>query len=238
MESWVKDCRYILMPARHPQPGFEKEYAMAYETWKRAWRKFREESGIAGPLFSDGFILPDEMGVLFYQSRCVGFSSFTYGNLQDGTMPDVSWFGSWDKNSYKELHSLSTNAIICSQFTVNPDFAGKDQIVRWKDIVSLYTLIRFSHSQMGVMAGSLNLTRGMQNASGEDAGAIVLNKEHRFHYGSKELPAQLVAYTKENIQAMLERKNLTGLSHDLWKQLVHISQYPVEDNIIEFKKVA
>lgn len=238
MESWIKDCRYILMPARHPQQGFEKEYAMAYETWKRAWGKFREESGISGQLYSDGFVLPDEMGVLFYQSRCVGLSSFTYGNLNKGTMPDVSWFGSWDENSYKELSKLSSDAIICSQFTVNPDFAGKGHITRWKDIVSLYTLIRFSHSRMGVMAGALNVTRGMQNASGEGAGAIVIKADHAFQLGNKELPAQLVAYTKKNIHAMIEKKNLSGLCHDLWEQMVHISEYPVEDNVIEFNKAA
>lgn len=238
MESWVKDCRYILMPARHPVKGYEAEYKAAYDVWKRAWGKYREETGINSPLHSDGFVLPDEMGVLFHESNCIGFSSFTYGDLLAGPMPDMSWFGSWDQKSYHNLRSISPDAIICSQFTVNPDFAGKGQIVRWKDIISLYTLIRFEHTQMGVMAGCLNLIRGMQNASGEDAGAIVLNKEHSFNYGGKELPAQLVAYKKENIRSMIERKQLRGLCQELWGQLVHISDFPVEDNIIEFKKVA
>lgn len=238
MESWIKDCRYILMPARHPHHGFEKEYALAYETWKRAWGKYREELGVSGPLFSDGFVLPDEMGVLFYQNRCVGFSSFTYGNLNDGTMPDVSWFGSWDKASFGELSKISSEAIICSQFTINPDFAGKGQITRWKDIVSLYSLMRFINSRMGVMAGALNTARGMQNASGEVVGAIVLKSDHVFQLGNKESPAQLVAYTKENINAMIKNKNLSGLCDDLWKQLVHISEYPIEDNVLELNKAA
>jgi hypothetical protein len=91
---------------------------------------------------------------------------------------------------------------------------------------------------MGVMAGCLNLIRGMQNASGEVVGAIVLKSDHVFQLGNKESPAQLVAYTKENINAMIKNKNLSGLCDDLWKQLVHISEYPIEDNVLELNKAA
>lgn len=226
MEDWVKDLNYILMPARHPVKGFEKEYAQAYEAWKAAWGKFRSELGVTEPLSSDGFVQPDEIGALFYRGECVGFSSFTHGDLSKGTMPDCAWFKPWTQEAYAELRKISHEGIICSQFTINPKFAGKGHVVRWKEIVFLYTFMRFDNSQAGVMAGCLNLTRGMQNACGETFGATVLNAEHSFNYGGHNIPAQLVAYERHNIQAMKERKNIVELCDDLWSKLTHISEFP------------
>jgi hypothetical protein len=239
MEDWVKDCKYILMPARHPVKGFETEYAKAYATWRAAWQKYRSELGVKDKLWSDGFILTDEIGALFYKDECVGFSSFTFGDLASGTMPDQAWFGSWDKQSFNQLKAISPNAMICSQFTVNPKFAGKGHIVRWKEIVFLYTFMRFDNSLAGVMAGSLNLTRGMQNACGETFGATVLKDSHTFNYSGNEILAQLVAYERKNIQAMMERKNIVGLCDDLWSRLINLSDFPVhQNNIYPLKKAA
>jgi hypothetical protein len=239
MEDWVKDCKYILMPARHPVKGHEKEYEAAYSVWRAAWEKFRAEVGIKDFLSSDGFLLPDEIGALFYKNECVGFSSFTHGKLTSGTMPDQAWFRSWDKNSFEDLKRISDDAIICSQFTVNPKFTGKGHIVRWKEIVFLYTFMRFDQSDAGVMAGSLNLIRGMQNACGETFGATILNGEHKFSYAGHELPAQIVAYERKNIQAMKERKEIVGLCDDLWSRLTHLTEFTAnKNNIIPFKKAA
>lgn len=239
MEDWLMSCRYLLMPTRQPVKGFEKEYHLSYQTWRLAWEKYRRECEISAPLKSDGFMIPDEMGVLFYQDRCVGLSSFGHGSLRQGPMQDLSWFGSWDELSCQRLLNVSSNAMICSQFTVHPDFAGKGQITRWKDIISLYSLMRFYHSDKEVMAGSLNTIRGMQNAGGEDAGAIVLNPHHTFNFGGKDLPVQLVAYTKETIEEMLNRKNLMELTEALWGQLIHLSEFTAtQNNIIPFKKVS
>lgn len=238
MESWVNDCRYLLMPARHPVPSYEKEYTAAYSIWREAWEKYRREAGITGNLYSDGFALPDEMGVLFYQDSCVGLSSFTYGHLDQGPMPDFSWFGSWDQLSYQRLKAISHNAMICSQFTVNPKFAGKGHIVRWKEIIFLYTFMRFEHSKADVMAGCLNLTRGMQNACGESFGATVLRPEHTFSYGGIEIPAQLVAYERENIKNMKIQRGIVELCDQLWERLVHLSEFPVVGQVIKQNKAA
>lgn len=237
MQSWVGDLKYILMPSKHPVRGYKKEYNEAYRIWRAAWEKYRTEVGITQKLTSDGFLLPDEIGVLFYQNECVGLSAFSYGEM-GGPLEDLGWFSGWPGDTINALRGISDNVVVCSQFTVNPKFAGKNQIVRWKDIISLYTLLRFEHSEADVMAGQLNLMRGMQNASGEDSGATVLHPEHIFHYCGLELPAQLVAYERHNIQTMKERKSIISLCDDLWTRLVHISDMPVQTKVLPFKKVA
>lgn len=237
MEKWVSDLKYILMSSRHPTKGYEKEYAQAYLVWKTAWEKFRREIGVTQKLNSDGFLVPDEMGVLFYQGQCVGFSSFTHGSL-NGPLKDLGWFNAWTPEAVEQLEAISSDVIVCSQFTVNPEFAGKNHIVRWKEIVFLYTFMRFENSDAGVMAGHLNLTRGMQNACGETFGATVLNPGHPFNYFGVEIPGQLVAYERSNIDLMKKRKEITGLCDDLWSRLVHISDFSVEQKVLPFKKAA
>lgn len=238
MEDWVKDLEYILMPAPGPVRGFEKQYEKAYGTWRRAWEKFRSEIGIEEKLFSDGFLLPHELGVLFYQGNCVGFSAFTHGSLRSGPLGDHSWWKAWTPEAVKKLREISEDVIICSQFTVDPAFAGKGHIVRWKEIVFHYTFLRFEHSTAGVMAGHLNLTRGMQNACGEDFGASVLDPCHPFSYYGVEINAQLVAYEKDRIRRMKERKEITHLCDDLWTRLTHLTDYSVQNNILPLKRAA
>ena len=238
MESWVKDLKYVLMPSRHPIEGYENEYYAAYQVWRTAWEKFRSEIGVKDPLSSDGFIIPDEMGVLFYQDKCVGLASFTHGTLARGPMPDHSWFKPWTPEAFEQLRKISADCMICSQFTVSPEFTGKGHVVRWKEILFYFNHLRFLNSTSGVMAGHLNLTRGMQNAGGEEFGATILNPNHPFNYYNVPLAAQLVAYERSGIQAMINRKNLSTLFDDLWTRLDHVSEFEVTSNIVPFKKVA
>jgi hypothetical protein len=226
------------MPSRNPVKGYEARYFAAYEVWKKAWTKFRGEIGVNEPLFSDGFLLPHEMGVLFYKGECVGFSAFTHGTLNEGPLPDHSWWKAWTPEAIEKLRAISSEAIICSQFTVNPAFAGKGHIVRWKEIVFLYTFMRFEHSRAGVMAGHLNLTRGMQNACGETFGATVLDPCHPFSYFGVEIDAQLVAYERHNIRLMQEKRGIGRLCDDLWTRLTHLTEYPCEKTVLPFRKAA
>lgn len=238
MQDWIQDLTYVLMPCRHPVKGYEKEYEAAYACWRAAWEKFRSEIGVTEPLSSDGFILPDEMGVMFYKGECVGLASFTFGFLDHGPMPDHSWYKAWTPEAFQKLKAISTDAIICSQFTINPKFTGKNQVVRWKEILFNYIHMRFDYSNSGVMAGHLNLTRGMQNACGEEYGATVLDPMHLFNYYGVELKAQLVAYERDTIHRMMGKKELYPLCDALWSRLVHLTEFPVVAPVIPLKKVA
>ncbi len=239
MQDWIKDVRYYLMPSRHPVKGYEDQYILAYQAWRAAWEKFRREIGVQEKLTSDGFVLPDEIGALFYQGKCVGLSAFTFGTLQTGPMPDFSWFNGWSDLSYQKLKNISTDAIICSQFTVSPEFTGKNQLIRWKDMISLYSLMRFHSSDSAVMAGHLNLTRKVDDACGESSGATVLDPCKTFSYYGVEIPAQLVAYERHNIDLIKEKKNIDGQWDQLWNKVTHVSEFSFNNhsNLIR-KKVA
>ncbi len=238
MDEWIKDLNYILMPCRHAVKGYEAEYQAAYDCWRAAWEKFRAEIGITEPLSCDGFILPDEMGVMFYKGECVGLASFTYGRLDYGPMKDHSWFKAWTPEAYEKLQEISPEGMICSQFSINPKFTGKLQVVRWKEILFNFIHMRFDYSSAGVMAGHLNLTRGMQNACGEDFGAKILDPLHPFNYYGVSLSAQLVAYQRDIIHRMIDRKELKPLCEKLWSRLIHLSEYSVNSPVIPMKKTA
>lgn len=240
MEDWIKDLRYILMPTRKAMKGYEKEYHEAYAIWQAAWGKFRRDINIPNKLNSDGLMVTDEMGVLYYQGKCVGLSAFTHGDLERGPMPDLSWFNAWTPEAYDSLKAISNNAIICSQFTVNPEFTGKGHVVRWKEIVTTYTYLRFEHSNAGVMAGHLNVLRGMQNASGGTYGATVLHPGHTFDFFGVPLVGQLVAYERENMKLLWEEKKMVTMVEDLWSRLEHISDFDVvaPAKVLPFKKAA
>lgn len=238
MNSWVNDLKYILMPSRHPHQKFESEYQAAYQGWKAAWEKFRAEIGVKEPLSSDGFVLPDETGALFYKGEFVGMSSFTYGNLAKGPMSNLSWFKGWTEEASLQLNAISANAMIGTQFTVSPQFTGKGHIVRWKEIIFLLGFMRFDNSIADVMAGHLNLTRKVDDACGESFGATILDPCKTFDYYGVEIPAQLVAYQKHNVAVMKQKANKDGLCDELWSKLIHVSEYPVQNEILPFKKVA
>jgi hypothetical protein len=228
MNSWINDLEYILMSSSHPLPGLEIKYAQAYECWRLAWNKYRKEVGICDPLSSDGFKLPGELGAIFYQKECIGLSCFTHGSFQDSSYADLSWFlNGWSEMAVHKLKGISLDPIICSQFTVHPKFSGKDQIVRWKEIVSLFSLMRCEHSLSGVMAGQLNLIRGMQNAASESFGGIILSPNEHIRYAGKELPVQLVAYTRDSIQKMKATKGINEMCDLLWSKLQARSSYPI-----------
>lgn len=227
MDSWIQDIEYVLMPSRSPVAGYEEKYFSSYLVWRKAWQKFRSEIDIKDKLISDGFLVAHEIGALFYKGECVGMSAFTHGTLAQGPLPDHSWWNAWTPEAIEGLRKLSDNIIICSQFTVNPEFAGKGHVVRWKDILALVSQLRYIHSEADIMAGHLNLTRGMQNACGEDHGATVLDPCRPFSFYGKTIEAQLVAYERNKLQEMFRRKELTHLCDDLWSKLVHLSDYPV-----------
>lgn len=225
MNDWLKDSVYIVMDCRHPTPGYEKEYKAAYECWKKAWTKFRADIGITEPLHSDGFLLCDEMGVIFYKGECVGLSGFSYGDLSDLTVQDNSWFSAWSSEAYAKLSAISDKNGISSQFTVSPDFAGKNQVVRWKEMLVLFGQMRFIYSDIDTLSGHLNLTKGMQNAAGEEFGATVIDPLHVHDFHGVPLNAQLIAYQKENLWKMIERKNLGELVTELTAKTIHISSF-------------
>lgn len=236
--DWINDVTYFLMPSRHPVKGYEKEYYAAYDVWKAAWQKFYDESGITEPLTADGFIIPDEMGVIFYKGECVGLASFTHGSLDIGTMKDHSWFQCWTPEALEKLRNISTECIICSQFTISPKFTGKNQIVRWKEILFLFNHLRFNNSNAGVMAGHLNLSRGMNNAGGADYGGTLLEGNHQFTYHGIHQYSQLVAYERSVIYQMIDRKNIEQMCDALWSRLVNLSEFPVQAPILTFTKKA
>lgn len=238
MKDWLQDTRYIVMPSHHPTRGFEKEYAQAYQCWKTAWVKLCKDIGVKAPLYSDGLLMTDEIGVIFYKDECVGLSAFTYGNLLDSPIRDLSWFGDWTEADYQKLQAISENNVICSQFSVSPFFCGKDQVVRWKEILALYTQLRFLQSGADVMAGHLNLTKGMQNGAGEEYGATVINPLHAHNFAGVDLSAQLVAYEKPILQQMIQKKGLTELTREMLMQVVHLSSFEMVLPRREFKIAA
>ena len=215
--DWINDIRYIVMPANAPVKGYEEEYKKAYAAWKKAWEKFRSEMDVNGEkLHSDGFLVPQEMGVLFYKNECVGLCSFTKGNLSEGPVADHSWWKTWTPEALGKLKALSTDVMFCSQFTVNPDFAGKGHVVRWKDVMSLCILMRFLHTDLNVMVGILNLTRGMQNVGDQNHGGTVMDPKVQFSFFGKPVDAMLVAYERNVIVKMFIEKELTTFTNALW----------------------
>lgn len=239
MQDWIDEVEFLLMPAKNPEKEIEQKYQQAYKVWRSSWEKFRKEIGVHEPLFSDGFIGADEVGAIFYQGNCVALACFTYGNLSENSpLKDYSWFKGWNEFALHKLKTISPNIVIASQFTVGPDYTGKNQVTRWKEILSLYVLLRFENSIADVMAGHLNLTRKVNESCGEEFGATVLDPLYPFNYYGVELPAQLVAYEREKITKMKKTKDIDALCDALWSKLINFSSYPSTRKVIPLKKKA
>lgn len=240
MQDWIKDVEYILMPSKGPVKGFERQYELAYECWRSAWEKFRSELGITQKLNADGFRVTDEIGAIFYQGKCVGVHCFTYGSWVSGPFKDLAYFNGWTDLALHKLKKLSpANSLICSQFTVHPEFTGRNQIVRWKEINFIYIFMRYQNSSADVMCGHLNMTRKVQEAAGESFGATVLEPLVHFDYSGTSLESQLVVYEKEKFEEIKDKKEIRPLCDNLWSRLIHLSEYPViKSNILTFKKAA
>lgn len=240
MFDWINDVEYIIMPSKKPVKGYEKQYELAYQCWRAAWEKFRQEVKVSQKLNSDGFRVTDEIGALFYKGKCVGIHCFTYGSWEAGPFKDLAYFNGWSELALARLKKFSfTNSLICSQFTVHPEFTGKDQITRWKEINFLFIFMRYQHSMADIMCGHLNMTRKVQEAAGEAFGATVLDPLVKFDYFGDIQDSQLVAYEKHRFDEIKKEKGIEALCDALWKNVTHLTEFPVtQPNIIPFKKVA
>lgn len=240
MFDWVNDVDYIIMPSQRALKGYEEHFDLAYQCWRDAWEKFRAEIGVEEKLLCDAIRATDEIGAIFYKGKCVGIHCFTYGSWNHGMFKDLGYFQGWTDIALQKLKKYSRdNSMICSQFTVNPEFTGKNQIVRWKEINFLYIFMRYQHSMADIMCGHLNMTRKVQDAAGEGFGATVLDPYVPFDYYGVELGSQLVAYEKDKFEGVKDQKNLKELCEALWGRLTHLSQFPViEQRSIPLRKVA
>jgi hypothetical protein len=238
MYEWLKDTEYLIMDSRHPNQKLTGEHLKAYQCWKKTWEKFYRDLGVSSSLHSDGFLLCDEIGAIFYKNECVGLTGFTYGSLLNDMIHDHSWFSEWSPESYAKLKAISEKNSISSQFTISPDFAGKNQIVRWKEILAICTQLRFIYSDAEVLAGHINLTKGMQNAAGEEFGATVINPNHVHDFQGVPLNAQLVAYQKDILWKMFENKKLLELTDLLTEKMVHQSSFAFHKPVHKLKLAA
>ncbi len=239
MEAWIDDVSFYLMPSRHPLKGYEKQYTEAYSVWRAAWEKFYTDLKIEQPLNSDPFCVTDEVGAIYYKGECVAVVCFTHGDLGGQyPMKDCQWFRSWTPAAMEKISTISRNCIICSQFSVSPKFAGRDQVTRWKDVLTLYVYLRFENSDAGVMAGHLNGTKGMVKTSGGDHGATVLESDHELILHGIPLNSQLVAYEREGLANLWEAKNLRSHCDHLWSRLIHLSDFHANHMIVPLRKAA
>ena len=236
---WIQDVRYIILNAHGKNPGFEMEYAKAYECWRLAWTKFRNEVGVTDKLNSDGFRLADEIGAIFYGEDCVAIHCFTYGNWENGPYQDLSCFNGWTEKALNTFKNFSqTNSLVCTQFAVHPNYTGKNQITHWKEINSLYIFTRFQCSKADIMCAHINLTRKMQDVVGESFGGTVLEPLIKFNYYGDIQDSQLVAYKKENFDKVKKEKDIEFLCAQLWSKCLHVSDFPVLNKKHETRKAA
>jgi hypothetical protein len=233
MKSWIDDVDYYILPSQSAPKGYETLYDQSYECWRYAWEKFRNEVGINEKLHCDALRATDEIGTIFYKGECVGIHGFTFGSWERGMYKDLAYFHGWTDIALQKLKKYSLkNSLICSQFTINPIFSGKQQIVRWKEINFLYILLRYQHSEADIMCGHLNMTRKVQDAAGEGFGATILDPFVSFDYYGVRLDSQLVAYEKERLELIKDEKKINQLCEDLWKRMKNLSRFPV----IEYAK--
>ncbi len=222
----VNEIRYVLMPSKRPVPGYETFYAQMYECWFQSWLKFRRDSGLDPHLHSDALWLTDEVGAIFWRGRCVGLSCFTFMDLSQPWSQDYGWFEGWTPKAMEGLKSVSTNASVCSLFTVHPEFTGRQQVCRWKDVVSFYCMLRFMASDAGVMAGALNLSRKVDDACGEGIGATVLERAVPYPHAENQ-DMMLVAYQKEKIWEAYCRAGTQEVAAGLWSRATYLGNRPL-----------
>ena len=173
--------------------------------------------------YSDTFSKQDEVLALFYKGQYVGGCFY---RLEHASMPyleDDSYFSYWDNASMQALSRDGENILICSFFTIDPQFRGGNHNISWKQLVVTLMAMRFINSPAHSMTGATRKSKQVHEICNR-AGAEVLKENILF---SGKEPMDLQVFYKGSVVNSVEYQS-NALAHDIWNYSVRTFALPVE----------
>lgn len=174
-------------------------YDQSFKCWYDVWRAFKvQEHSDESPLFSDEFTRQDEILALFYKGECFALTLFKSVRADDITMSLDSYFSVWSELALKSLTTRGKNILVCSQFTVSPNYRQKNIDIAWKDILFSMSIKKFLEDKnSNAMTGTMRLKKGMGKMSYHGGGTPIMQNLNYFEDGSETV--DLIAFFKEEV---------------------------------------
>ncbi len=142
----MNDLYCLSFSPKKPMNISEKLYNATYEMWVNVWRDSYKYFGWdPKSVCSDQWVRQD-LVLGFYQGNTpIGAAFFDEKNLRAPLFYDDSFFRMWPKNLLEEISRWpsSDKALICTNFTIAPDFRKKTSGTDYKAILHGLSLKQF-----------------------------------------------------------------------------------------------
>lgn len=216
LERILPDLKYVLLPAKYHSGFLENYYENAYNFWKSSWSKTFEDLKFDQKLYSDSFTRQDYVGALFCGQECIAVATFCEVTLTSPIFQDDSYFKIWNKQHLFRLAHISRKALICSYFTIHPDWRKSAQGVSLKDLkMGLQTKV-LKYLKTPIMIAIVRNDRGIDKLVYRfNAKTIEHNVTSPF--GDK---VDLIYFSNDDIGIRDEK--ISELTNIIWNQSINI----------------
>ena len=221
-DAQIKNLRCVIIPTdfKNCPKQFAFYYAEAYRLWKSIWaHTFKTESKIEEPemLFSDNYLLQDEVICLFSENKAIGVVSLALLDLNCTAHRELSYFSDYPAEILEKLTIETPNILAVSALAIDKNWCRRTVGFRVSEVLVGYTVKRFLETSAEIFVA---ITRNYRRVN-----------EMIYHYGGQPLCEGILSHgVGADISAIYRDKAafnrwatpVQTLMNDFWKVTIII----------------
>jgi hypothetical protein len=192
----IDSLRHVLLKAREPAPGSERDYERAYAFWLSMWRDTFANVNPNLTLHSDVFLRHREVSVVLSDDQAVGLMMYDFRDLRVRAHRDLSAFAHYPEEVIAALRADGHERVmLMGQLTVHPNWRKQRVGPFMSDALVGLSIKRFLESDSTVMIAFTRNDRGTQKL-GYRFGAVPLRENHAAH----GIPSDVIAFRRDRVK--------------------------------------
>ena len=216
-----KNFRARILPARNPSNEERSDYIQAYKLWYGVWSEVWKEQANVDSLTSDDFYKQDYVYAIFHEDTCV---ALTLGTIVDLSLPVAKnlYYMSkiWTSDTHQKMHEYGTKIFLSSHITTHPEWRQKGRSISLKDIVVLFALQSYKHSNADLLLGAMRNNKNVQSLAYK-YGAIPIKTIFQKEI---QLEVDLIFSTRKSLEGVFDNE-WGRLVIDLWNNCLDANKY-------------
>ena len=191
----MNDFRLALISGKNTAESQHQDYVDAYHFWRNTWTDTFKNLSVHSPVFSDAFTRQDSIGAIFFKGQCIASTFFRKVDLSHIASQHDSYFSNWPHETIEKLTAEGSQIIVCSYFSIHPDFRRMQIGLSMKDLLLGFVVKYLLESDAVALCGTPRTDKAM-NLACTRWGASTLNEQVDSGYG---VNIDLVGFFKSRI---------------------------------------
>lgn len=160
----MHDFQFVLCPGSISEVIDRNDYQRIYQFWKRTWIDTFQQLSVNSNIFSDAFTRQDCVAAILFKGEIIATTFFREVDLTQSSEIDDSYFKNWSSQSLQKVREMGEKAIICSYFSVHPEFRNRRIGISLKDMLLGLVVKYLLVSEADVLLGTPRVDRSMSEA--------------------------------------------------------------------------